>query len=108
MPDEALPTNPLGARKWNSFGKKTSPRLGAVMVFWRESRNGWKGHVGFYWAEDADAYHILGGNQANSVCVTRISKDRLLTARWPHSGLHVDKVTRIAANNGRLLSTNEA
>lgn len=108
MPDEVLPTNPLGARQWAKFGYEVSPRLGAVMVFWRGSPDGWKGHVGFYWAEDDEAYHILGGNQANSVSVTRISKKRLISARWPDTGLSVDGFIRIAAKNGKLLSTNEA
>jgi uncharacterized protein (TIGR02594 family) len=108
MPEEVLPNNPLGARSWAAFGRDTSPRLGAVMVFWRGSPSGWKGHVGFYWAEDDDAYHVLGGNQSNAVSVTRIAKERLLTARWPETGLSVDGFVRIAAHNGKLLSTNEA
>lgn len=108
MPEETLPNNPLGARKWAGFGYEVSPRLGAVMVFWRGSPEGWKGHVGLYWAEDDTAYHILGGNQSNSVNVTRVAKDRLISARWPETGLSVDGFTRTAAENGRLLSTNEA
>lgn len=108
MPEETLPNNPLGARKWDGFGYEVSPRLGAVMVFWRGSPEGWKGHVGLYWAEDDSAYHILGGNQSNSVNVTRVAKDRLISARWPETGLSVDGFTRTAAENGRLLSTNEA
>lgn len=64
--------------------------------------------MGFYWAEDDDAYHVLGGNQSNSVNITRIAKDRLLSARWPLTGLAVDGQVRIAAVNGRLLSVNEA
>lgn len=81
---------------------------GAVMVFWRGSPSGTKGHVGFYWAEDDSAFHILGGNQSNSVSVTRIAKNRLISARWPDAGLSVDGQVRIAAANGRLLSVNEA
>ena len=108
LPEEVLPNNPLGARNWKKFGYEVSPRFGAVMVFWRGSPGGWKGHVGFYWAEDDKAYHILGGNQSNSVSVTRISKDRLITARWPYTGLPVDGQIRIAASNGKLLSVNEA
>lgn len=108
MQNEVLPTNPLGARNWKKLGNEVSPRLGAIMVFWRGNPDGWKGHVGFYWAEDEDAYHILGGNQSNSVSVTRISKQRLLDARWPDSGLTDDNITRIAARSGMLLSTNEA
>ncbi|WP_031434623.1 NlpC/P60 family protein [Methylomarinum vadi] len=108
MTEEALPTNPLGARNWAKFGHEVSPRLGSVMVFWRGSPNGWKGHVGFYWAEDDEAYHILGGNQSNSVSITRLAKNRLLSARWPSTGLSDGGVVRTAAKNGRLLSTNEA
>ncbi|PSU45851.1 TIGR02594 family protein [Photobacterium frigidiphilum] len=108
LAEEPLPTNPLGARKWSQFGDEVSPRFGSVLVFWRGSRNGWKGHVGFYWAEDDDAYHVLGGNQSDSVSVTRISKSRLITARWPHTGLPGDVQIRIAASNGKLLSVNEA
>ncbi|MCL6271684.1 TIGR02594 family protein [Sansalvadorimonas sp. 2012CJ34-2] len=108
MPEEPLPVNPLGARQWARFGHEVSPRLGAVMVFWRGSPSGWKGHVGLYWAEDDEAYHILGGNQSNAVTVTRISRKRLLTARWPHTGLAVDCITRRASTKGKLLSTNEA
>ena len=108
MPEEVLPNNPLGARQWESFGNEVAPCLGSVMVFWRGSRDGWKGHVGFYWAEDDSAYHILGGNQSNSVNVTRVSKDRLLSARWPDTGLDAENIIRRATENGRLLSTNEA
>ena len=108
LPEEGLPTNPLGARKWKGFGYEVSPKFGSVMVFWRGSPGGWRGHVGFYWAEDEDAYHILGGNQSNSVTVTRISKHRLLTSRWPQTALTVDGQIRFASANGKLLSVNEA
>jgi hypothetical protein len=56
-----------------------------VLVFWRGKRNGSLGHVGFYHSEDSQSYHVLGGNQSNSVNLTRIGKDRLLDARWPRS-----------------------
>lgn len=107
LQDEILPTNPLGARRWKNFGYEVTPQLGAIMVFWRGSLSGWKGHVGFYWAEDREAYHILGGNQSNAVSITRISKKRLISARWPHTGLTAHGQKRIAAKNGELLSINE-
>ena len=75
--------NPLGARNWLNFGESCDPQYGAVMVFWRGSKSGWKGHVGLYVSEDDKYYHILGGNQSNSVNVTRIAKNRFLGARWP-------------------------
>jgi uncharacterized protein (TIGR02594 family) len=108
LPEEALPSNPLRARNWQRLGISTSPQLGAVMVFWRGTPNGGKGHVGFYWAEDDGAYHILGGNQSNSVTVARVSKDRLLQARWPETGMPPANITRNATPNGRVLSQNEA
>jgi uncharacterized protein (TIGR02594 family) len=109
LPEEPLPNNPLGARRWETFGRaETAPCLGAVMVFWRESRQSGKGHVGFYWAEDDAAYHILGGNQSNSVSVARVSKERFLAARWPDTAGNPTPVQRTADVNGRLLSQNEA
>jgi uncharacterized protein (TIGR02594 family) len=107
LPDEELPGNPLGARNWSSFGTKTQPRLGAVMVFWRGSPDGWKGHVGFYNGESSDAYQILGGNQSNSVSLAWISKDRLLQARWPKSGASLSSKAVEKEKTGGL-STNEA
>lgn len=44
------------------------------------------GHVGLYVGEDASHYHILGGNQSNSVRISRIEKKRLSDIRWPTSG----------------------
>jgi uncharacterized protein (TIGR02594 family) len=87
MPDEALPTNVLAARAWQKFGDSTTPRLGAIMVFWRGTRDGWQGHVGLYVGEDArkGAYLILGGNQSDQVCKAWVGKDRLLAARWPRT-----------------------
>ncbi|MER8394902.1 TIGR02594 family protein [Mesorhizobium sp. M1340] len=80
---EPLPTNVLGARAWATFGIKTQPTSGAVMVFWRNSLQSGKGHVGFYAGEDAGAYRILGGNQSDSVSLAWVSKNRLVAARWP-------------------------
>jgi uncharacterized protein (TIGR02594 family) len=83
LPDEPLPSGPLGARNWGGFGNKVAPQPAAILVFWRQQKNGPFGHVGFYAGEDDSHYHVLGGNQDNKVCVTRIPKDRLLQARWP-------------------------
>jgi uncharacterized protein (TIGR02594 family) len=85
LPQETLPGNPLGARQWQAFGDAVTPRLGAIMVFWRETKTSFKGHVGFYAGEDDKAFQILGGNQSDSVCLSWLAKDRLLGARWPKS-----------------------
>lgn len=82
---EPLPPGLLSARSWARFGIRSAPMPGAVMVFWRGSRDSWQGHVGFYAGEDKTAYRILGGNQSDSVSLAWIAKDRLLDARWPGS-----------------------
>lgn len=83
-PAHLQPGNVLGARNWLKFGTQCQPVVGSILVFWRGSKNGWQGHVGFYAGEDATAYHVLGGNQSNAVTITRIAKSRLLGARWPN------------------------
>lgn len=69
---------PLWALNWNKFGNRVSdPMLGDVLTF---KRNG-GGHVGIYVGEDNTHFHVLGGNQNNSVSVSRIAKNRLNQAR---------------------------
>ena len=106
--EEALPNNPLGARNWLKFGAPCEPGLGAVLVFWRVSRNSFKGHVGFYAGEDAKGNpHVLGGNQSNKVSVALIAKDRLLGARWPSTAPYSGKRMKLADGDS-MFSTNEA
>jgi len=105
-PDIKLPENPLGARQWGAFGQPVSPRRGSVLTFWRGSPKGWQGHVGFYYAEDSSAYHVLGGNQSDAVTITRIAKNRLLQSRWPLER-EVSGSVVFADASGKL-STNEA
>lgn len=105
--DITIPDNPLGARNWGNFGKSCAPVLGATLTFWRGSRSGWKGHVGFYWGEDSAAFHVLGGNQANAVTITRVAKSRLLQSRWP-SAVSVTGSRVLLNASGQPLSENEA
>jgi cell wall-associated NlpC family hydrolase len=51
--------------------------LGDILTFKRDGG----GHVGLYVGEDDRYYHVLGGNQTNSVSVSRIAKSRLYKAR---------------------------
>ncbi|MCX7041090.1 MAG: TIGR02594 family protein [Gammaproteobacteria bacterium] len=72
---------PLWARNWGKFGQPSlTPGLGDILVF---QRAGGGGHVGFYVGEDAQAYHVLGGNQGDSVSIVRMAKNRMLAARRP-------------------------
>ncbi|OHV85818.1 TIGR02594 family protein [Ensifer sp. LCM 4579] len=83
LPEEQLPSNPLGALNWSKFGRGlTEPALGAILTFKRPGG----GHVGLYAGEDGTHYHVLGGNQSNSVSVTRIEKTRCQAIRWPTTG----------------------
>lgn len=84
LPMEILPRTPLLARAWAKFGDPVTPRLGAVLVFWRGSVDGYTGHVCFYEGETDTHYLVIGGNQSDKVCSSLIPKGRLLAARWPH------------------------
>lgn len=97
--------SPLWALSWADFGKPaTQPMLGDVLTF---KRNG-GGHVALYVGEDAGAFHCLGGNQSDKVCITRIAKSRLYKARRPIYNVQPSNVRKIVlASNGKL-STNEA
>lgn len=105
---ESLPGNPLGARAWQRLGAAGPRTLGAVLVFWRGSRDGWLGHVGFYAGEDSSAYHVLGGNQGDAVSVTRIAKARLLDSRWPATAPMTGAGPLVLADGDTFFSTNEA
>lgn len=114
--------SPLWARNWSKFGTavarntgteakpvlKFEPSakacLGDVLVFVRPGG----GHVGFYVAEDATAYHVLGGNQSDSVTITRVAKARCIAVRRPPMTTPPTSMRpyRIAADGN--LSTNEA
>ena len=77
------PKNHAGARNWLSWGRAVSdPKLGDIVVLWREDINSWKGHVGIYINHpDAKTINILGGNQGNKVCIAPYSSDRVLGYR---------------------------
>lgn len=102
---KAPPVAPLWARNWAQFGKISSPQLGAVLVF---SRGMTGGHVGLYVGEDSmGMYHVLGGNQGDSVSITRIGKERLLACRAKYNN-KPDNVRRIILSPTGVISENEA
>lgn len=98
--------NPLSALEWAKFGKKVEPCYGAVLVFYRDGG----GHVGFAVGEDANYYHVLGGNQSNMVNVTRVAKSRLRSIRWPSDYLDLYDAAPDLGNafTGAGISYNEA
>ena len=97
------PSISVRASEWAKWGVALDrPTPGAILVFSREGG----GHVGFYVSEDADAYHVLGGNQSDKVCLTRIAKNRCTAIRWPSKPL--PKTGPVLAAFTGSLSTNEA
>ncbi len=101
-----IPYGPLYALNWSSFGYDAkTPILGDVLTF---KRNG-GGHVALYIAEDDAAYHILGGNQSDKVCFTRIAKERLYKVRRPpfKTAMPASAIKYFISATGKL-STNEA
>jgi len=99
--------NPLWAKNWLNFGiKQVDAMLGDILIF---TRPGGGGHVGFYVGEDATSYHVLGGNQNNSVSVARILKSRCIGIRrcdWKLA--QPETVKKYFLNSSGNVSTNEA
>ena len=79
-------TRALNARSYLTWGHEvTKPQYGDIVVFWRGKKSGWQGHVAFYVKEDKTHVWVLGGNQRNSVNITRYTKKQLLGYRRPSS-----------------------
>jgi uncharacterized protein (TIGR02594 family) len=98
------PKHPLWALSWSAFGAKSpAAALGDVLVF---VRNG-GGHVGLYVGEDAAAFHVLGGNQSDRVCITRVSRSRLYAARRPLYRVQPGNVRPVHLEATGALSLNE-
>lgn len=77
-------TNQLNARSYLDWGQPIDislARKGDIVVFWRGSPDGWKGHVAFYSHHDDENIYVLGGNQGNAVSVAPYPRDRLLGVR---------------------------
>lgn len=109
LPGEALAgplgENPYWAQNWQHLGMRVEPSLHAVGVF---TRPGGGGHVGFLVGQDSTHFHVLGGNQSDSVNVTRIEKGRLIAARWPKSYDGQPKPLPTRSAGDLSISTNEA
>ena len=101
--------DPLWALNWGTFGKATDvPMLGDVLVFVRKTKEGKSaGHVGIYVGEDNSCFHVLGGNQSDRVCITRIEKNRLYIARRADYIAQPSNVRRVILNSSGLISSNE-
>lgn len=107
LPREPRLANPYWALNWTKFGVPVPDGmipLGAIAAF---TRNG-GGHVGFVVGHDKTYYHILGGNQSNSVSIAKIAKSRQSgKLRWPSTYPLPTKSMPITTLNATV-STNEA
>ena len=78
-------TAKANARSWLHVGKKVdnTPEPGDIVIFWRESPQSWKGHVGFFFgfSIDGERVYCLGGNQGNQVSVSAYGTDTILGFR---------------------------
>jgi hypothetical protein len=62
----------LDARSWMKIGKEISePKIGHVVVFYRNNIKSWQGHVGLFGGFTLDNKQVLtlGGNQNNQICL---------------------------------------
>lgn len=72
----------LAARSFLTVGNRTrQPRLGDIVVFWRGTKDGPYGHVGFFIKETKDSVYVLGGNQSNAVNIAAFPKSQVLEYR---------------------------
>jgi uncharacterized protein (TIGR02594 family) len=76
-------TRSAWSRSYLQWGyPQDKPQIGTVCVF---SRGPTSGHVGFYVSEDLEYISVLGGNQGDSVKISKYKKADLLGYRWPKS-----------------------
>ena len=75
----------LSARSFLNWGEEvTEPGAylpGQIVVLWRGTRSGWKGHVGFFLRMEGGRVWMLGGNQDNSVSAQSFPVSRILSVR---------------------------
>ena len=77
-------TDRPNARSWLTVGRPADPpEPGDVVIFWRESLESRKGHVGLFmgFSPDGSRVYVLGGNQGNQVGITAYAADRVLGFR---------------------------
>lgn len=90
--------------RWGEFvASDKNYCVGDIGVFIRKGG----GHVGFLVGEDDSHYHVLGGNQGDSVSFARISKDRIFAVvRVPDKFIKPKRLRRLRPSG--LITENEA
>lgn len=96
------------ARSYDKWGQPCGPIPGAIVTFWRGSKTGGSGHVGFLTGRDQHGnLMILGGNQGDAVNIKPFSTERLIGYRWPKGFDPSGAALSTVASDGKV-STNEA
>lgn len=90
-------TRSVSARSYQRFGRALAvPEKGCIAVFWRGSKSGRLGHVGFFDHADGDFIYVLGGNQGNSVRIAAYPAKQLLGYVMPENRSEVASSPLIA------------
>ncbi|OYT92496.1 MAG: TIGR02594 family protein [Burkholderiales bacterium PBB3] len=72
------------ARSWLEWGQSLqAPRVGCIVVLYRDDPASWKGHVGFFVRAGAEQVFLWGGNQLGTVCENAYPLASVLAYRWP-------------------------
>ncbi|MBU2492372.1 MAG: TIGR02594 family protein [Bacteroidetes bacterium] len=77
-------TGKANARSWLDIGININdPLPGDIVVFWRNYRESWQGHVAFFlgFNRSGNNVFVLGGNQNNMVSITEYSTEKILGFR---------------------------
>jgi uncharacterized protein (TIGR02594 family) len=61
-------------RSDGNFVALAGPALGAIAVYWRNSKSSGLGHVGFYCGERGGSVYTLGGNEGDMVQIEFLAK----------------------------------
>ena len=74
-------TRSASARSWLRWGREVPvPDEGDLVVF-KRGNSSWEGHIGFYVSSDDESVLVLGGNQHNTVKLSRYSLNDVLGYR---------------------------
>ncbi len=77
-------TRSAAAASYRTWGQSCELKDGAVVVFGKSDPDAaGTGHVAFCVGVDGDDVLVLGGNQRNSVNVSRRPRSRIVAIRWP-------------------------
>jgi len=98
------------ARSWLKLPVKLDkPAYGCIVIFWRGSKTGASGHVGYVVGKDRFGnLMVLGGNQGDAVNIKPFDTARVLGYRWPSRYPAAERFKLPLLDSDGKLSTNEA